>query len=69
MNLKKKKHKKQTQKINKIFLILQYSALKSTLVEYNTWHPGAGIKWTGKKSYCPEEGEEAEGFREKVPIP
>ena len=40
------------------FLTLQYNILKSTVGHYNTWHPGAGIKWTGKKSYCLEEGEE-----------
>ena len=28
-------HKKQTQKIEKTFLILQYSTLKSTVVQYN----------------------------------
>ena len=46
------------QKIKKTFLILQYSTLKSTLVQYNSWHPGAGIEWTGKKCYWLEEGEE-----------
>ena len=48
---------KQTQEIKKTFLILQYSTLKSTAVQYNHWHPGAGIEWTGKKSYWLEEGE------------
>ena len=28
------------------------------MVQYNSWHPGAGIEGTGKKSYCLEEGEE-----------
>ena len=28
------------------------------MVLYNGWQPGAGIKWTGKKSYWLEEGEE-----------
>ena len=36
--------------------MVQY--LKSTVVQYNSWHTGAGIKWTGKKSYWLEEGEE-----------
>ena len=27
-------------------------------MQYNSWHPGAGIQWTGK-SYRLEEGEEA----------
>ena len=49
--------------------MLQYSTLKSTLVQYNTWHPGAGIERAGKKSYCLEEGEEVGDFREKVQIP
>ena len=35
---------KQTQEIKKTFLILQYSTLKSTAVQYNHWHPGAGIE-------------------------
>ena len=41
-----------------MFLILQYSTLKSTVVQYNSWHTGAGIELTGKKSYWLEEGEE-----------
>ena len=32
--------------------------MKSTVVQYNSWHIGAGIEWTGKKSYWLEEGEE-----------
>ena len=28
------------------------------LEKYSSWHTGAGIQWTGKKSYCLEEGEE-----------
>jgi len=31
--------------------------LKGTVVEYNSWHTVAGIKWTGKKTYWLEEGE------------
>ena len=31
--------------------------MRGTVVQYN-WHVGAGIKWTGKKSYWPEEREE-----------
>ena len=50
-------HVKQTQKIEKTFLILHYSTLKSTVVQYNSWHIGAGLMWTGK-SYWLEEGEE-----------
>ena len=42
-------HKKQTWKIKKIFWILQYSALKSAVVQYNSW-TGAGIEWTDKDS-------------------
>ena len=44
-------------KIKKIFEILQYSTLKSKVIEYNSWHTGTGIKWTGKKSYWLEEEE------------
>ena len=32
--------------------------MKSTVVQYNSWHTGAGIEWTGKMSYWLEEGEE-----------
>ena len=32
--------------------------MKSTIGQYKSWHTGAGIEWTGKKSYCLEEGEE-----------
>jgi len=32
--------------------------LKSSLVKYNSGHPGSGIQGTGKKSYWLEEGEE-----------
>ena len=32
--------------------------MKSTVVQYYSWHIGAGIEWTGKKSYWLEEGEE-----------
>ena len=33
--------------------------MKSAVVQYSIWHTGASIKWTGKKSYWLEEGEEA----------
>jgi len=36
-------HKKQTH-TQKTFLILQCHTLKSTVVQYNSWHTGAGIK-------------------------
>ena len=49
-------HKNQTNTKNKHFS--SYSTLKSTAVQYNSWHTGAGIEWTGKKSYWLEEGEE-----------
>ena len=42
-------HKKQTQKVKKIFFIWQYSNLKSIVVQCKSWHTGAGIKWTGKR--------------------
>ena len=32
--------------------------MKSTVVQYNSWHTRAGIEWAGKKSYWLEEGEE-----------
>ena len=32
--------------------------MKSTIGQYNSWHTGAGIEWTDKKSYYLEEGEE-----------
>ena len=37
-------HQKQTNTKNKTSLILQYSTLKSTVVQYNSWHTGAGIE-------------------------
>ena len=37
--------------------------MKSTAVGYNSWHGGAGIEWTGKKSYWLEEGEEVRDGR------
>ena len=58
-------YKKQTQKIKKTFLILQYSTLKSRVVQDNSWHTGAGIEWTGKKSYWLEEGEEVGDGRDE----
>jgi len=36
-----------------------YSTLESRVVQYNC-HTGAGIEWTGIKSYWIEEGEELE---------
>ena len=44
-------HKRQTQKTKKAFFILQYGTLESTVVQYDSWNPGAGIEWTGTKSY------------------
>ena len=38
--------------------MLQYGTLKSTVVQYNSWHTGAGIEWRDKKSYWLAEGEE-----------
>ena len=46
------------QKVKKTFWILQYSNLKSMVVQYNCLHIGTGINGTGKKSYWLEEGEE-----------
>ena len=46
------------EKIKKAFLIFQDSTLKSTAVQHNSWHTGAGIKGTGRKSDLLEEGEE-----------
>ena len=34
-----------------MFLILLYSTLKSTVVQYSGWQRGAGTEWTDKKSY------------------
>ena len=53
-------HKNQTQKIKKTFLILQFSTLKSTVVQHKSWHTGAGIEWTDEKSSWLQEGEERE---------
>ena len=39
--------------------------MKSTVVRYNSWHTGAGIEWTGKKSYWLEDGEEVGDGRAK----
>ena len=30
--------------------------MRSTVVQYNSWHTGTGIKWTGKRRYWVEEG-------------
>ena len=46
-------HKKQTQ--NWTFLTLQYSTLKSTVVQYSCWHMVTGVN---KKSYWLEEEQE-----------
>ena len=43
--------------------MLQYSALKSPVVQYNSWHAGTGIQWTGEKSYWLEVGEEVRDGR------
>ena len=32
--------------------------MKSAVVQYNSWHTGAGIEWTRRKSYWLEDGEE-----------
>ena len=40
------------------FLVLQYSTWKSTVVQHNSWPPGAGIEGPGRKSYWLEEGGE-----------
>ena len=29
--------------------MFQYNTLKSTVLQYNSWHTGTGIHWTGKK--------------------
>ena len=42
-----------------MYSILRYSILKSTVVLYNSWHTGASMEWTDKKSYCLEEGDKA----------
>ena len=44
--------------MRKKLFILQCSTLKSTVVQYNSWHTGAVTERTGKKSYWLEEGEE-----------
>ena len=43
--------------------MLQSSALKSPVVQYNSWHAGTGIQWTGEKSYWLEVGEEVRDGR------
>ena len=58
-------HKKQTPQIKKTFLILQCSALKSTVELYNSWLTGPGIRWTGKKSDSVENGEKVEDGRDE----
>ena len=50
--------------VKKTWLILQYSTLKSTVVPYNSWHTGAGMEWTGKKSYWLEREEVGDGRAE-----
>ena len=37
--------------------------MKSTVIPCNSWHTGTDIKWTGKKSYWLEEGEEMRNGR------
>ena len=51
-----KKNKKQTKNKNIFNLTVQYLEKYSSTV--NSWHTGAGIEWTGKKSYWQEEGDE-----------
>ena len=55
--------KKTSKNTNKAFLILQYRTLKSTGIQYNSWHTEAGIERTSKKSYQLEWGEEVEDGR------
>ena len=43
---------------NKLWKKLQYSTSESTVVQYNSWHTGAGIKWTRQEELPMEEGEE-----------
>ena len=38
-------------------MISEYSALKSSVVQYSIWHIGADIQSTGKKGYWRGEGE------------
>ena len=38
--------------------MFQYNTLKSTVLQYNSWHTGTGIHWTGKKSYWLRAGKE-----------
>ena len=54
-------HKKQAnKKVKKI--VLQYNTLKSTVVQYNSWHMGADTERTGEKSYRREKaGQEGDG--------
>ena len=35
--------------LSDIFLTLQYSTLKSTVVKDNSWHPGAGVTLTTRR--------------------
>ena len=51
--------------MKKTCLMLQYSTLTNTVVQYSSWHTGAGIKWTGKKSYWLEEREEVGDGRDE----
>jgi len=37
---------------------LNFTVLWNTVVQYNSWHTGAVIKWTGKRNYWQERGEE-----------
>ena len=50
---RKNKHKNKENIFN---FMIQY--LEKHSVQDNSWHTGAGIQWTGKKSYWMEEGEE-----------
>ena len=60
-------HKIKHKKIKRSFINLQYNTLKRRVVQYNSWHPGAGMEWTGKSSHWPEEGEEAGDGRAEGP--
>lgn len=40
-----------------------YSTLKSPVVQYSSWHTGAGTEWTGERSHWLAEGEEVEDSR------
>ena len=37
-------HKIKHKKIKRSFINLQYNTLKRRVVQYNSWHPGAGME-------------------------